>query len=154
MKLVRDAQRRYEELKQERDDNDGVVPDPNHHCVITLCTDDEFSDPDDIFADQMASLGGDEDVIASRYFPPQPTADLSVGEYQDTQSSRSKKRKPSSARKFRRKNVTESNSRAKTPRPRKKTGDRADKRTSGPRTGFKAKSTAQSTTSSIGMMPI
>ncbi|GFF39278.1 ATP-dependent DNA helicase hus2/rqh1 [Aspergillus lentulus] len=156
LKLVRDAQRRYEELKQERDNNDDVVPDPNHHNVYNLTEDeDEFSDGDDLFVDQLVSIEKEDKVVSSRYFPSQPGAESeSSDEYGDTQTNRSKKRKTSSKKRFHRKNAAGSSSRTKTPRPRKKASDHVDKRSAGSRTGSKAKHTAKSTSTSIGMMPI
>lgn len=115
--------------------------------------DDEFSDGDDLFVDQLVSIEEDK-VVSSRYFPSQPGAESeSSDEYRDTPTNRSKKRKTSSKKRFQRKNATGSSSRTKTPRPRKKT-DHVDKRSAGPRTGFKGKNTAKSTSTSIGMMPI
>ncbi|PKX98418.1 RecQ family helicase MusN [Aspergillus novofumigatus IBT 16806] len=156
LKLVRDAQRRYEELKQERDNNDDVVPDPNHHNVYNLTEDeDEFSDGDDLFVDQLVSTEKKDRIVPSRYFPSQPGAESeSSDEYEDTQTNRSKKRKTSSKKRFHRKNAAGSSSRTKTPRPRKKPSDHVDKRSAGSRTGSKAKNTAKSTSTSIGMMPI
>ncbi|KAL5343625.1 hypothetical protein BJX70DRAFT_116430 [Aspergillus crustosus] len=68
LKLVRDTQRRYEEMKQERDDVDGVVPDPNHHNVVNISSSDEFSDFED-FMDQASGLQPDESIVTSGYFP-------------------------------------------------------------------------------------
>ncbi|KAF7116474.1 hypothetical protein CNMCM5793_004762 [Aspergillus hiratsukae] len=154
LKLVRDAQRRYEELKQERDNNDDVVPDPNHHNVINVDSDDEFSDGEDLFVDQLVPTEEEDKVVSSRYFPSQPGAESeSSDECQATQTNRSKKRKTSSKKRFHRKNATGSSSRTKTPRPRKNTGH-VDKRSAGSRTGSKAKNTAKITSTSIGMMPI
>ncbi|GFF83934.1 ATP-dependent DNA helicase hus2/rqh1 [Aspergillus udagawae] len=155
LKLVRDAQRRYAELKQERDNNDDVVPDPNHHNVYNVSDDeDEFSDGDDLFVDQLVSVQEEDKVVSSRYFPSQPGAESeSPDEYEDTQTNRSKKRKTSSKKRFHRKNATGSSSRTKTPRPRKKPSAHVDKRSAGSRTGSKAKNTAKSTSISIGMMP-
>ncbi|KAK9586105.1 ATP-dependent DNA helicase sgs1 [Aspergillus fumigatus] len=156
LKLVRDAQRRYEELKQERDNNDDVVPDPNHHNVYNLTDDeDEFSDGDDLFVDQLVSIEKEDQVVSSRYFPSQLGAESeSSEEYEDTETSRSKKRKTSSKKRFHRKNATGSSSKIKTPRPRRDPSDQVNKRSAGSRTGSKAKNTAKSTSTSIGMMPI
>ncbi|KAL4788349.1 hypothetical protein BJX76DRAFT_175470 [Aspergillus varians] len=68
LKLVRDTQRRYSELKTERDDVDGVVPDPNRHNVVNISSDDDFSDFDD-FMDQESTLQPDDTVVTSQYFP-------------------------------------------------------------------------------------
>lgn len=153
---MRDAQRRYEELKQERDNNDDVVPDPNHHNVYNLTDDeDEFSDGDDLFVDQLVSIEKEDQVVSSRYFPSQLGAESeSSEEYEDTETSRSKKRKTSSKKRFHRKNATGSSSKIKTPRPRRDPSDQVNKRSAGSRTGSKAKNTAKSTSTSIGMMPI
>jgi bloom syndrome protein len=143
-------------LNQERDNNDDVVPDPNHHNVYNLTEDeDEFSDGDELFVDQLVSIEKEDKVVSSRYFPSQRGAESeSSDEYEDTQTNRSKKRKTSSKKRFHRKNAAGSSSRTKTPRPRKKPSDHVDKRSAGSRTGSKAKNTAKSTSTSIGMMPI
>ncbi|KAE8367821.1 hypothetical protein BDV27DRAFT_154575 [Aspergillus caelatus] len=146
LKLVRDTQRRYAELKKDRDDADGVVPDPNHHNVINLTSDSEEYDDGDIL-DDASDLDMDKNVISSRYFTtdPIPEDDSSDG---PGGASSSKPRKRQATRRTRRKSAGESKSRNKTPRPRKKTANRADSRP--PRKGSKAKEPM----SRIGMMPI
>ncbi|KAJ0381737.1 hypothetical protein COL922a_013942, partial [Colletotrichum nupharicola] len=75
LKLIRDTQRRYSELKQNRDGADGVVPDPNHTNVVNVSSDDdefgELSDFDDII-EQASTLQRDENVVTSQYFPRNP----------------------------------------------------------------------------------
>lgn len=67
LRLVRGAQRHYEDLKSEQNEEaDGVVHDPNHDTVIALTSDDEFSD-DGLFADGVSNLDLDSN-IASQYF--------------------------------------------------------------------------------------
>ncbi|KAE8421686.1 hypothetical protein BDV36DRAFT_304392 [Aspergillus pseudocaelatus] len=146
LKLVRDTQRRYAELKKDRDDADGVVPDPNHHNVINLTSDSEEYDDGDIL-DDASDLDMDKNVISSRYFTtdPIPEDDSSDG---PGGASSSKPRKRQATRRTRQKSAGESKSRNKTPRPRKKTANRADSRP--PRKGSKAKEPM----SRIGMMPI
>ena len=149
LKLVRDTQRRYAELKKEQDDADGVVPDPNHHNVINLTsTEDEFSDGD-IFTDHGAALNLDE-TVSSRYFSQQ-TAGLDSADEEDGpgKSSRPRSRKRPTSKRPRQKSAAP-RSRTKTPGARRKSGDRADSRASFPRKGAKAKQP----TSRIGMMPI
>ncbi|KAL6234715.1 hypothetical protein BDW75DRAFT_240831 [Aspergillus navahoensis] len=107
LKLIRDTQQRLCELKQEGDDVDGVVPDPNHHNVINV-SDDEFSDADDVFMDQDSILRPDDTVVTSQYFSrsQQPFEDDSGDEYRPSpkaSNSKSQKRKTTSKRPPRRK---------------------------------------------------
>ncbi|KAJ5225833.1 Bloom syndrome protein [Penicillium chermesinum] len=73
LRLIDNAKRRYEELKDDAESN-GVVPDPNHHNVINLSSSDEYSD-DDLFVDTEPNFDLDHpmeelpDNITSRYFP-------------------------------------------------------------------------------------
>ncbi|OJJ77846.1 hypothetical protein ASPBRDRAFT_50678 [Aspergillus brasiliensis CBS 101740] len=150
LKLVRDTQRRYAELKKEQDDADGVVPDPNHHNVINLTsTEDEFSDGG-IFTDHPSTFNVDEN-LSSRYFSTQHTAGLDSDDEDDGpgKSSRPRARKRPTTKRPRRQNAAP-RSRAKSTGARRKSGDRADSRPSVPRKGTKAKPS----TSRIGMMPI
>lgn len=150
LKLVRDTQRRYAELKKEQDDADGVVPDPNHHNVINLTsTEDEFSDGG-IFTDHPSTFNVDE-TLSSRYFSTQHTADLDSDEEDEGpgKSSRPRARKRQTTKRPRRQNAAP-RSRAKSTGARRKSGDRADNRSSAPRKATKAKPS----TSRIGMMPI
>jgi bloom syndrome protein len=146
LKLVRDTQRRYAELKKDRDDADGVVPDPNHHNVINITSDSEDYDDGDIL-DDASHLELDNNVITSRFFTNEP---IPEGDSSDGRAgpSSSKPRKRQASKRTRRKSAGDSRSRTKTPRPRKKTSNRADSRP--PRKGSKAKES----TSRIGMMPI
>ncbi|KAI2886947.1 hypothetical protein CBS147343_3097 [Aspergillus niger] len=150
LKLVRDTQRRYAELKKEQDDADGVVPDPNHHNVINLTsTEDEFSDGG-IFTDHPSTFNVDE-TLSSRYFSTQNTAGLDSDDEDDGpgKSSRPRARKRQTTKRPRRQNAAP-RSRAKSTGARRKSGDRADNRSSAPRKTTKAKPS----TSRIGMMPI
>ncbi|PYH37379.1 RecQ family helicase MusN [Aspergillus neoniger CBS 115656] len=150
LKLVRDTQRRYAELKKEQDDADGVVPDPNHHNVINLTsTEDEFSDGG-IFTDHPSTFNVDE-TLSSRYFSTQHTADLDSDEEDEGPGklSRPRARKRQTTKRPRRQNAAP-RSRAKSTGARRKSGDRADNRSSAPRKATKAKPS----TSRIGMMPI
>ncbi|OOO10589.1 ATP-dependent DNA helicase RecQ [Aspergillus oryzae] len=146
LKLVRDTQRRYAELKKDRDDADGVVPDPNHHNVINLTSDSEEYDDGDIL-DDASNLDMDNNVISSRYFTTEPIPEDDSSDGPGGASS-SKPRKRQATKRTRRKSAGESKPRNKTPRPRKKTASRADSRP--PRKGSKAKEPM----SRIGMMPI
>ncbi|KAF3388989.1 ATP-dependent DNA helicase hus2/rqh1 [Penicillium rolfsii] len=84
LRLVDNARRRYQELKDEAESN-GVVPDPNHHNVINLSSSDEYSD-DDLFVNQNSTLDLDypmeapTDNITSRYFPPPPSPGFDPGD--------------------------------------------------------------------------
>ncbi|KAL4803758.1 hypothetical protein BDV18DRAFT_144376 [Aspergillus unguis] len=153
LKLIRDAHGRYENMKRERDDLDGVVPDPNHHNVINV-SDDEYDDFDlDDFEDDTQQLN--DSVITSQYFSrsQQPFEDDSGDDYRPspkTSSSKSQKRKT-------------------TKRPRRKSGDatksRATKGTRKLKTSHRSQSRPYSRkepkgkqkpqpTSQIAMMPL
>lgn len=149
LKLVRDTQRRYAELTKDRDDADGVVPDPNHKNVINLTSDDEEYDDEDVF-DQALEMEETPHQIASRYFSTQPIlgdSDEDDGDGGPSKGRGSKSRKRPAARKPR-KNSTASRPRAKSARPRKKQGDRSESRTN------VRKASKPASTSTIGMMPI
>ncbi|PYH91967.1 recQ family helicase MusN [Aspergillus ellipticus CBS 707.79] len=148
MKLVRDTQRRYAELKKEQDDADGVVPDPNHHNVINLTsTEDEYSDGG-IFTDHASTFNNLDETVSSRYFSTQAADDDSTDDEPSKSKPKYRKRQPS--KRPRRQNAGPK-TKAKTPGARRKSGDRAESRSSYARKGAKAK---QPTTSRIGMMPI
>ncbi|PWY70964.1 recQ family helicase MusN [Aspergillus heteromorphus CBS 117.55] len=147
MKLIRDTQRRYVELKKEQDDADGVVPDPNHHNVINLTTEDEYSDGG-IFTDHPSTFNLDE-TVSSRYFSTQ-AADDDSDDDEPSKTSKGKSRKRQSTKRPRRQNNTAPKSRAKTPGARRKSGDRAEGRSSFARKNTKTKQPS----SRIGMMPI
>ncbi|KAB8235234.1 RecQ family helicase MusN [Aspergillus alliaceus] len=146
LKLVRDTQRRYAELKKDRDDADGVVPDPNHHNVINLTSDSEEYDDGDIL-DDASNLGLDNNVIASRFFTtePIPEDDSSDG---PVRPSSSKPRKRQASKRTRRASAGGVKARNKTARPKKKNSNRAD--SCPPRKTPKVKES----TARIGMMPI
>lgn len=147
LKLVRDAQRRYEELQKEKEDADGVVPDPNHHNVINLSSDDEYGD--DPFKDG-ASLDSDDNIIPSRYFTSQPPAVYeSPDEYQPSPpaADNSTGRKRQSSKRPRRRDTAESRPRAKSSKPRTKPTSRAASRSH-------KSSKAKPSTARIGMMPV
>ncbi|KNG83175.1 recQ family helicase MusN [Aspergillus nomiae NRRL 13137] len=146
LKLVRDTQRRYAELKKDRDDADGVVPDPNHHNVINLTSDSEEYDDGDIL-DDASNFDIDNNVISSRYFTTEPIPEDDSSDGPGGASS-SKPRKRQATKRTRRKSGGEFKARSKTPRPRKKTANRTDSRPT--RKGSKAKEPM----SRIGMMPI
>lgn len=150
MKLVRDAQRRYEELRKDKYDASGVVPDPNRHNVINLSSSDEYSDGD-IFMDAAADLDQDCDVVPSRYFTSQPPTYESPDEYQPGPSpkgrSTSRKRQPS--KRPRRKSTGESRPKGKGSKGKAKSGEGAGNNSSS-RKGSKPKQP----TARIQMMPI
>ncbi|KAL4955948.1 hypothetical protein BDW69DRAFT_182026 [Aspergillus filifer] len=153
MKLLRDTQRRYDELKKERDDVDGVVPDPNHHNVVNISS-DEFSDFDDDFVDQASTLQPDTSVVTSQYFPrsQQPSDEDSVDDYRPTQtagSSRYQKRKATSKRP-RRKNGN-AKPRAKGQR---KPGSNSSRSQGRSTTRKEPKAKSKQPTSQIAMMPL
>lgn len=160
LRLVENAKRRYHELKQEEETN-GVVPDPNHHNVINLSSSDEYSD-DDLFGDDPSAFDLDKPVgsnttgdITSRYFAPPPSPGYYSGDDVNPGSTasggtRSRKRQPSK-RPARRKNGSSGGWKAKAPKSRAKTGDRASRGTSAPR---KTTAKAKTPKSTIAMMPI
>ncbi|KAL5048274.1 hypothetical protein BDW71DRAFT_178265 [Aspergillus fruticulosus] len=151
LKLIRDTQQRLSELKQEGDDVDGVVPDPNHHNVINV-SDDEFSDADDVFMDQDSILQPDDTVVTSQYFSQQPFEDKSSDEYRPSQkasNSKTQKRKTTSKRPSRRKSG-DAKPRAKGTRKPK-----ANSRSQGRSYSQKdTKGKLKQPTSQIAMMPI
>ncbi|KAL4869058.1 hypothetical protein BDV12DRAFT_88620 [Aspergillus spectabilis] len=106
LKLLRDTQRRYSELKKERDDVDGVVPDPNHHNVVNISSSDDYSDFDD-FMDQASTLLPDNPVVTSQYFPrPQQLfEDDSGGEYRPSPKAGSSKFQKKTSKRPRRKSA-------------------------------------------------
>lgn len=147
LKLVRDAQRRYEELQKEKDDADGVIPDPNHHNVINLSSDDEYGD--DPFKDG-ASLDSDDNIIPSRYFTSQASpAYEPPDQYQPSRprANSSTSRKRQFSKRPRRQNATESRPRARSSKPKTRPEGRSASR---PRKNSKAKPP----TARIGMMPV
>ncbi|KAJ5081611.1 ATP-dependent DNA helicase [Penicillium alfredii] len=157
LRLVDNARRRYEELKQDAETN-GIVPDPNHHNVINLSSSDEYSEDDDLFADQASTLDLDNPVstvpgnITSRYFPPPPSPGYnSADDFESGPAgSTAKSRKRASSKRPRRKNGSMGSWKGKGARSKAKTGDRPPSRSSGTRKNSKSKTTK----SSIGMMPV
>ncbi|KKK27278.1 hypothetical protein ARAM_001944 [Aspergillus rambellii] len=154
LKLIRDTQRRYTELKKDRDDIDGVVPDPNHHNVVNISSSDEFSDCDDIL-DQATVLDQGDSIVSSRYFPSTEHTmdDDSTDEYQPAlaESSSARPRKRKATKRFRRQN-TDSKPRTKPSKSRSKTS-KTSKNAEGrpfPRKDTKGKPQA----SRIAMMPV
>lgn len=157
LRLVDNAKRRYQELKQEAGTS-GVVPDPNHHNVINLSSSDEYSD-DDLFVDPDSTFDLNHPVetntqdITSRYFPPQPSPEFDPAD--DFQSgpvaSSSKGRKRPHTKRPRRKNGGSTGSwKARGSKTKSKTSDRATSKPSASRKTAKAKAPA----STIGMMPV
>lgn len=155
LKLVRDAQRRYNDLKQEQDDVDGVVPDPNHHNVVNISDDDygSFSDfnPADFDNESPQQLG--DSVVTSQYFPRSQQAfdDDSGDEYRPSpKATTSKPQKRKTTKRPRRKS---GDGKTRTKGPRKpKTANRSQGR-SYSRKEPKAKQ-KQPPTSQIAMMPL
>ena len=150
LKLVRDTQKRYDELKKDEEDANGIVPDPNHHNVINLSSSDEYSD-DDLFVNGEPSFDLNEDVVPSRFFTSQQTQSYDApDEYQpgpSVKGSSTRKRQPS--KRPRRKSAGESRPRARSSKPKAKSGERPASRSSFTRKDSKAKRT----TSRIEMMP-
>ncbi|KAE8354668.1 hypothetical protein BDV28DRAFT_130454 [Aspergillus coremiiformis] len=146
VKLLRDTQRRYAELKKDRDDADGIVPDPNHHNVINLTSDSEEYDDGHIL-DDASTLDLDHNVISSRFFTTEPIPEDDSSDGAGGPSS-SKPRKRQAPKRTRRKSAGDVKSRSKTSRPKKKASNRAESRP--PRKLSKAKEPM----SRIGMMPI
>ncbi|KAJ5650578.1 Bloom syndrome protein [Penicillium longicatenatum] len=159
LRLIDNAKRRYQELTQDAESN-GVVPDPNHHNVINLSSSDEYSDGDDLFADQASTFDVDQtqedEDLTSRYFPPPLSPGFHPGEdFGEQADSGSKGRKRPYTRKPRRKNGGSTSSwKAKGSRSKTTTGgsSRAPSRSSAaPR---KPATKAKTPKSTIGMMPI
>ncbi|KAL4936111.1 hypothetical protein BDV06DRAFT_228205 [Aspergillus oleicola] len=153
LKLLRDTQRRYDELKKERDDVDGIVPDPNHHNVVNISS-DEFSDFDDDFVDQASTLQPETSVVTSQYFSrsQQPFDDDSADEYRPTQtagSSKYQKRKTNSKRPRRKSGDAKPG--AKGPRKPKSNNSRSQGRSN---TRKEPKGKSKQPTSQIAMMPL
>ncbi|KAJ5646809.1 Bloom syndrome protein [Penicillium lividum] len=159
LRLIDNAKRRYQELTQEAESN-GVVPDPNHHNVINLSSSDEYSDGDDLFADQASTFDigqhpeDSTEDLTSRYFPPPPSPGFDPGDDDGPADSSSRGRKRPYTKKPRRKNGGSTGS-WKAKGARSKTtagGSRGTGRASAAprRTSTKAK-TPKST---IGMMPV
>ena len=164
LKLVRDTERRLAELKQEGDDANGVIPDPNHTNVINLSDDDnddgtdgnvgrsgnagsdeEFGG-DDIFTGQPPSLFDVDDnhVVSSRFFSTQPTENNGPKSRRTQTNKRPRKTPSSSGPKAR-------GSRAKTT----KSGDNAGTGPSNRSTSSrKTSSKTKPTTARIPMMPV
>lgn len=73
MKLIRDSKRRYDELKeQQQDQSNGIVPDPNHHNVVNLDdSSDNFTDDEALFVDEDSTFGNNTEAGTSRYFSSQ-----------------------------------------------------------------------------------
>ncbi|KAL4887179.1 hypothetical protein BJY04DRAFT_213132 [Aspergillus karnatakaensis] len=155
LKLLRDAQRRYNELKKEQDDVDGVVPDPNHHNVVNISSSDEFSDFDDDFVDQASTLQPDDSVVTSAYFSrtQQPFEEDSGDEYRPSlKASSSKQPKKKTTTKRPRRKSADTRPKAKGSRSKPKTSNRSQGR-SYARKEPKGKQ-KQQTTSQIAMMPL
>lgn len=149
LKLVRDAQKRYDELKKDKEDASGIVPDPNRHNVINLSSSDEYSD-DDLFANGEPNFDLD-DVVPSRYFTSQTAqAYERPGDHQPGPSVKggsTRKRQPS--KRPQRKSTGESRPRARSSKTKAKSGERNANRSSSVRKGSKPKQP----TSRIEMMP-
>ncbi|KAI9376592.1 hypothetical protein BJX61DRAFT_538674 [Aspergillus egyptiacus] len=160
LKLVRDTQRRYTELKKDQEDVDGVVPDPNHHNVVNISSGDEFSDFDD-FVDQESVLQPKDDVVTSQYFPKtQQTIVDSDDDYRpspkagSSKASSSKPRSQKTSKQTRRKSA-DPKPKAKGSRSKPKTSSKTCSRSQGrafPRKESKGKQ--KQPTSQIAMMPI
>jgi bloom syndrome protein len=149
LKLARDAQRRYEELKKDKDAN-GVVPDPNHSNVVTLSSDDEYSD-ENLFVNEEPDFDLDEDVVHSRYFASQPDpAYEPPGEYEPGPSAKGgSTRKRQSSKRSRRKSTGDSRPKARSSKAKTKSGESTAGRPPFPRKDSKAKQSS----ARIGMMP-
>ncbi|KAJ5923319.1 Bloom syndrome protein [Penicillium verhagenii] len=160
LRLIDNAKRRLHELTQEAQSN-GVVPDPNHHNVINLSSSDEYSDGDDLFADQASTFDLDQpsegpaEDITSRYFPAPPSPGFDPGdEFGGQGDSGSKGRKRPYTKKPRRKSGGPTgNWKAKGSRSKPTTGaSRAPSRSSAaPR---KTSTKSKTSKSTIGMMPL
>jgi len=163
LKLLRDTQRRYSELKKDREDVDGIVPDPNHTNVINLSSDDEFNDNDindsdfDDIIEHAGALQRDRSVVTSQYFQRNhQTLGDSDDEYRPSPKAGSK---PSSSKVPKRKNTKRSRRQSTEPKPKAK-GSRSKSKTSGGRSqgrSFSRKENSvrqKQSTSQIAMMPI
>ncbi|KAL2815786.1 hypothetical protein BDW59DRAFT_13520 [Aspergillus cavernicola] len=151
LKLIRDTQSRYSELKKEQDDVDGIVPDPNHHNVVNISSSDEFSDFDD-FMDQASTLQPDDEVVTSQYFPRgRPTPGDSDDEYRPYPKAGSSKPRGQKTSKRTRRKSADLKPRGKASRSKSKANNRSQGR-SFPRKESKGKQ--KQSTSQIAMMPI
>lgn len=159
LKLVRDARRRYEELRRDKNDNaSDIVPDPNHD-IISI-SEDEFGDGDALF-DQASTLDLDESTISSRFFPVQNTAaDDSPDDFEPGPSrpASSKTRKRHTSKRPRRKNPGNSGPKTKTSKTGAKSRDRGSGRSfysqKGSQKGSQRGSTAKASRPRIEMMPV
>ncbi|KAL4932624.1 RecQ family helicase MusN [Aspergillus undulatus] len=155
LKLLRDTQRRYAELKRDREDVDGVVPDPNHHNVVNISS-DEFSEFDDDFVDHASTLQPENSVVTSQYFSrtPQPFDDDSGDDYRPSPkagSSKFQKRKTTSKRPRRK----SGDAKPKTKGPRKPKSNNTNSRSQGRSTSRKEpKGKPRQPASQIAMMPL
>lgn len=171
LKYAKDAKRRLVELKQQlkdaANDADGVVPDPNHHPVISLPDSDDNDDNDNKdnndgsdeeyggdFMDQASSLLNldERNVVSSRYFPSQPpTAQDSSDEFHDAVSEQTgrKSRRRQASKRPRRKTPSGSGFKGKGSRTKPKSSDGTGNRSSSSRKVSKAKPSAPR----IPMMP-
>ncbi|KAJ6160961.1 Bloom syndrome protein [Penicillium chermesinum] len=159
LRLIDNAKRRYEELKDDAESN-GVVPDPNHHNVINLSSSDEYSD-DDLFVDTEPNFDLDHpmeelpDNITSRYFPPPPSPGYDPEDEHESRpvASSSRGGKRPYTRKPRRKNGVSTGSwKAKGSRSRSGTSSRPPSRSSAASRKTNTKPKASKPT--IGMMPL
>ncbi|RMJ25156.1 helicase [Aspergillus sp. HF37] len=151
LKLVRDAQRRYEELKKDKEDASGVVPDPNHSNVINLSSSgDEYSD-DNLFVNEEPDFDLHENVVHSRYFASQPDPPYeSPDEYETGPSAKGgSTRKRQSSKRSRRKSTGDSRPKARSSKTKTKSGESTADRPPFPRKDSKAKQSS----ARIGMMP-
>lgn len=73
LKLIRNAKRRYEDMKRQQQDlSRGIVPDPNHHNVVNLDdSSDEFTDDEGLFVDEDSTFEDVTETGASRFFSSQ-----------------------------------------------------------------------------------
>lgn len=158
LRLIDNARRRHQELKDDAERN-GVVPDPNHHNVINLSSSDEYSD-DDLFVDQNPTFDLDvpmenpPDNITSRYFDPAPSPGFDPGDdFERGHAASSSKggKRPYTKRPRRKNGGPTGNWKAKGAQSRAKSGgDRAPSRSS----AASRKTATKASKSTIGMMPI
>ncbi|KAL3460449.1 hypothetical protein BJX64DRAFT_184819 [Aspergillus heterothallicus] len=162
LKLLRDTRRRYFELKKDRDDVDGIVPDPNHHNVVNISSEDEFNDNDLNDSDfsgimeHSSAVQLNQSVVTSQYFPRnQQTSGDSDDEYRPSPKASSKN---SSSKPPKRRAAKRSRRQSTDPRPRAK-GSRSKSRSSGNRSQSRSFSRKENggrqkqPTSQIAMMP-
>ncbi|OJJ50167.1 hypothetical protein ASPZODRAFT_58591 [Penicilliopsis zonata CBS 506.65] len=160
LKLIRDSKKRYLEMQGEKDDHtSGIVPDPNHHNVFNVSSDEEeFAEGDDLFVDDNAStVDESSNDFRSRYFDTESIEPSGHGSYGDETQSGSRRRKSGGSKRpttkrVRRKEPGSSSQRTKPYKPRTKVGGRSN--AAGSSSRKPTSSASKASKSGIQMMPV